>query len=54
MDLRDQLKNLFPEHEEQDFEMPEFKSNASIIALFRLISFTTFLDAAKLISIICL
>ena len=25
MDLRDQLKNLFPEHEEQDFEMPEKK-----------------------------
>ena len=23
MDLRDQLKNLFPDHEEQDFEMPE-------------------------------
>ncbi len=23
MDLRDQLKNLFPEHEEQDFQMPE-------------------------------
>lgn len=23
MDLRDQLKNLFPTHEEQDFEMPE-------------------------------
>ena len=22
MDLRDQLKNLFPDHEEQDFEMP--------------------------------
>lgn len=22
MDLRDQLKGLFPEHEEQDFEMP--------------------------------
>ena len=22
MDLRDQLKNIFPEHEEQDFEMP--------------------------------
>lgn len=22
MDLRDQLKNLFPEHEEQDFAMP--------------------------------
>ncbi|MBU4539306.1 MAG: translation initiation factor [Weeksellaceae bacterium] len=25
MDLRDQLKNLFPEHEEQDFKMPEEK-----------------------------
>ncbi|MFN3272731.1 MAG: translation initiation factor [Cloacibacterium caeni] len=25
MDLRDQLKKLFPEHEEQDFEMPEEK-----------------------------
>ena len=25
MDLRDQLKNHFPEHEEQDFEMPEEK-----------------------------
>ena len=25
MDLREQLKNLFPEHEEQDFEMPEEK-----------------------------
>ena len=25
MDLRGQLKNLFPEHEEQDFEMPEEK-----------------------------
>ena len=25
MDLRDQLKNLFPKHEEQDFEMPEEK-----------------------------
>lgn len=23
MDLRDQLKNLFPDHEEGDFEMPE-------------------------------
>ncbi|KMQ72097.1 translation initiation factor [Chryseobacterium koreense] len=23
MDLRDQLKNLFPNHEEQEFEMPE-------------------------------
>ena len=25
MDLRDQLKNLFPNHEEQDFEMPKEK-----------------------------
>lgn len=25
MDLRDQLKNLFPEHEEQDFEMSKEK-----------------------------
>lgn len=25
MDLRDQLKNLFPDHIEQDFEMPEEK-----------------------------
>lgn len=25
MDLRDQLKNLFPEHEEQHFEMPKEK-----------------------------
>lgn len=25
MDFRDQLKNLFPDHEEQDFEMPEEK-----------------------------
>ena len=25
MDLRDQLKNLFPEHEEQNFEMPKEK-----------------------------
>ncbi len=23
MDLRDQLKNLFPDHEEQEFEMPK-------------------------------
>ena len=23
MDLRDQLKNLFPDHVEQDFQMPE-------------------------------
>lgn len=26
MDIRDQLKNLFPDHIEQDFEMPEEKS----------------------------
>lgn len=26
MDLRDQLKNLFPEHEEQEIELPEEKS----------------------------
>lgn len=26
MDLRDQLKNLFPDHIEQDFEIPEEKS----------------------------
>ena len=26
MDLRDQLKNLFPDHIEQDFEMPEEQS----------------------------
>lgn len=25
MDLRDQLKNLFPDHVEQDFELPEEK-----------------------------
>ncbi|MBW8362206.1 MAG: translation initiation factor [Kaistella sp.] len=25
MDLRDQLKNLFPEHDEQDFEFPQEK-----------------------------
>ena len=25
MDLRDQLKNLFPDHVEQDFQMPEEK-----------------------------
>lgn len=25
MDLRDQLKNLFPDHIEEDFEMPEEK-----------------------------
>lgn len=25
MNLRDQLKNLFPDHQEQDFEMPEEK-----------------------------
>lgn len=25
MDIRDQLQNLFPQHEEQDFEMPKEK-----------------------------
>lgn len=36
MDLRDQLKNLFPEHEEQDFEMPEekFKQKNPLICKF--------------------
>lgn len=36
MDLRDQLKNLFPEHEEQDFEMPkeEFKQIEPLICKF--------------------
>lgn len=36
MDLRDQLKNLFPEHEEQDFEMPEekFEQKESLICKF--------------------
>ena len=36
MDIRDQLKNLFPEHEEQDFEMPEekFQQNEPLICKF--------------------
>lgn len=36
MDLRDQLKNLFPEHEEQDFEMPEeqFEQKNPLICKF--------------------
>lgn len=36
MDIRDQLKNLFPEHEEQDFEMPEekFEQNEPLICKF--------------------
>ncbi|KMQ61455.1 translation initiation factor SUI1-related protein [Chryseobacterium angstadtii] len=36
MDLRDQLKNLFPEHEEQDFEMPEeaFKQQEPLVCKF--------------------
>ena len=36
MDLRDQLKNLFPEHEEQDYEMPEekFKQKNPLICKF--------------------
>lgn len=36
MDLRDQLKNLFPEHEEQDFEMPReaFKQKEPLVCKF--------------------
>ena len=36
MDLRDQLKSLFPEHEEQDFEMPEekFEQKNTLICKF--------------------
>ena len=36
MDIRDQLKNLFPEHEEQDFEIPEekFEQNEPLICKF--------------------
>jgi len=36
MDLRDQLKNLFPEHEEKDFEMPkeEFKQQEPLVCKF--------------------
>ena len=36
MDLRDQLKNLFPEHEEQDFEMPveKFEQKNPLICKF--------------------
>ena len=36
MDIRDQLKNLFPEHEEHDFEMPEekFEQNEPLICKF--------------------
>jgi len=36
MDLRDQLKNLFPAHEEQDFEMPEeqFKQVEPLVCKF--------------------
>ncbi|AZA76319.1 translation initiation factor [Chryseobacterium sp. G0186] len=36
MDLRDQLKNLFPEHAEQDFEMPEeeFKQKDALVCKF--------------------
>ncbi|MEG2079220.1 translation initiation factor 1 [Chryseobacterium piscicola] len=36
MDLRDQLKNLFPAHEEQDFEMPEeaFKQKEPLVCKF--------------------
>ena len=36
MDLRDQLKNLFPDHEEQDFEMPEaqFRQKEPLVCKF--------------------
>ncbi|SDH83661.1 translation initiation factor 1 [Chryseobacterium taeanense] len=36
MDLRDQLKNLFPDHEEQDFEIPEekFKQKEPLLCKF--------------------
>lgn len=36
MDLRDQLKNLFPEHEEQDFRMPEekFEQKGALVCKF--------------------
>lgn len=36
MDLREQLKNLFPEHIEQDFEMPEesFQQKNPLICKF--------------------
>lgn len=36
MDLRDQLKNLFPDHEEQDFEIPEeaFKQKEPLVCKF--------------------
>lgn len=36
MDLRDQLKNLFPDHQEQDFEMPEekFVQKAPLVCKF--------------------
>ena len=39
MDLRDQLKNLFPGHDEQDFEMPDeeienFKQKEPLVCKF--------------------
>jgi translation initiation factor 1 len=39
MDLRDQLKNLFPTHDEQDFEMPDeekenFKQKEALVCKF--------------------
>ncbi len=36
MDLRDQLKNFFPEHEEQDFQIPEekFEQKEALICKF--------------------
>ncbi|MEC5395584.1 translation initiation factor [Bergeyella sp. RCAD1439] len=36
MDLRDQLKSLFPDHQEQDFEMPEepFQQKAPLVCKY--------------------
>lgn len=36
MDLRDQLKNIFPDHEEQDFEMPveQFVQKEALVCKF--------------------
>lgn len=36
MDLRDQLKNLFPDHEEQDFELPaeKFEQKEPLVCKF--------------------
>ena len=34
MDLRDQLKNLFPGHDDQDFEMPDDEKDQKYIRGF--------------------